>query len=450
MEPHQRTHFRAAAALLAVALTLSGLFVPLISPICMKWMLPRWGLATLPEVIPQVFGGATLLGFALAWCVPCSRGSRWIAMLLLLGWATVAGALLVEFADFHDFTDAQFWLSFGTEACAVMLSSTCAIIVPIWVGRLAGFRNVNPLFLFAFLFLGYLIGFIAYPLAVEPYLFLAQHWFWLNVGFACTGLVYLAIFCIFRSVPVSIGGETVRSPAPSWLRRLRWLVLGGLPGCVVFGLTSYVSTDLSPIPLFWLLTLSLHQVTWVVAFARMSNHNGIAIAWLLQALAVVTLWLLLLLVAPEFPGNALWWATAFLAIVSWAVLVPHRITLIGQSSLLAVVFLQMYAEIPFGIFWAILAHVSLTAMTCRGCHGEAVKDAPGPDRLPEFILLTQAGFFVCGFAFMMLPPILFPQSIIEYPVVLVAALVLRAVPWPLRLGSEFEKKLESPPPLPLL
>ena len=36
-----------------------------------------------------------------------------------------------------------------------------------------------------------------------------------------------------------------------WLRCLRWICLAAIPSSLMLGVTSYVSTDLSPFPLVW-------------------------------------------------------------------------------------------------------------------------------------------------------------------------------------------------------
>jgi hypothetical protein len=137
-------------------------------------------------------------------------------------------------------------------------------------------------------------------------------------------------------------------------------------------------------------------------------------------------------------------ARIFVAIAALlgAVFQPHRITLLVQSGLLALVLLQRFVGGPLdiassmGLFSIFVMHMLLGVVLCWGCFGDAVKDVPAEDRLPEFWLCVQAGSLVCGLAYHVLPPLLVPPSwgLIEDPLVLVACLVVRVwrMPWRLR------------------
>ena len=70
----------------------------------------------------------------------------------------------------------------------------------------------------------------------------------------------------------------------------------------------------------------------------------------------------------------------------------------------------------------------MLTICCCGCHGDAVKDAPAADRLPEFVLCVQVGLVVCSVTYALLPPMVFTW-VIEYPLALGACLILRALPW---------------------
>jgi hypothetical protein len=215
------------------------------------------------------------------------------------------------------------------------------------------------------------------------------------------------------------------------------MLLGGLPGCAVSGGITYVTMEISAIPLFWLVMLVFSQVAWVVAFARMSTRKVSTAGWAAQILAALVIALASMyglglqnseMRTPEI-ARILVALGAFLG----AVLLPHRITLIVQSGLLALVLLQIFAGTALdiassvGLFSIFVTHVLLCIVICWGCYGDAVQAVPAWDRLPEFWLCVQAGSLACGFAYQVLPPLLVPPSwgLIEYPLVLVACLLVR-------------------------
>ena len=62
------------------------------------------------------------------------------------------------------------------------------------------------------------------------------------------------------------------APAPprpyelTWWRRLRWVLLAAVPSSLMLGVTTYISTDISAIPLFWVIPLSLYLLSFIFVF----------------------------------------------------------------------------------------------------------------------------------------------------------------------------------------
>jgi hypothetical protein len=191
----------------------------------------------------------------------------------------------------------------------------------------------------------------------------------------------------------------------TWMRRLRWIGLAAVPSSLMLGVTTYMSTDISAIPLLWIVPLALYLLTFILVFMRQP-----------------VLWI----------GD------------------PHRV----------VMFLQ-----PFGIFalaLILLTHMvsPLTAtiplmllgffLTALACHGELAADRPPTKYLTEFYLLMSVGGVVGGIFNGILAPIMFP-GVWEFPIALVVACLMRPTQlvqgWlddvMLSLFPEWRKKLES-------
>ena len=52
----------------------------------------------------------------------------------------------------------------------------------------------------------------------------------------------------------------------TWWRRVRWTMLAAVPSSLMLGITSYISVDLSPFPLLWIIPLALYLTTFIVVF----------------------------------------------------------------------------------------------------------------------------------------------------------------------------------------
>jgi hypothetical protein len=245
-----------------------------------------------------------------------------------------------------------------------------------------------------------------------------------DIAFVSFAIIYLAIIGVGIKGQTSASNAAARSPAPSWLRRLRWMLLGGLPGFVAMGVISHVAFDFSVSPFLWLLPTWLIVIAWVIAFARSASPSAMPLAWGVQLLALAPLAMGLCL-AQMTMRNLLGVTAAtpsfsfavYFAVLSGILLMPHRFTLVGQFALVVAALVQIYGDLPSDLTtWAMLIHFSLSAITCWSCQGAAVKDLPPPDRRREFAFCVLAGFF--GFVLLHrspLPAILFPAETSNIP-----------------------------------
>src|SRR4029453_8251644 len=50
-------------------------------------------------------------------------------------------------------------------------------------------------------------------------------------------------------------------------RRLRWMLLAAVPSSLMLSVTTYLSTNIAPIPLLWIVPLALYLLTFILVFA---------------------------------------------------------------------------------------------------------------------------------------------------------------------------------------
>ncbi|MER2519095.1 MAG: fused MFS/spermidine synthase [Bdellovibrionales bacterium] len=125
----------------------------------------------------------------------------------------------------------------------------------------------DPYFLYAASNAGSFIGLLAYPFFIEPNFAVSEqthlwkHGYWM--------LLLLAPLCLLLHKPreQTVVSHEAASPV-LWKQSWEWILLALLPSSLTLGVTTFVSTDISPTPMLWVGTLALYLATFVIAFAR--------------------------------------------------------------------------------------------------------------------------------------------------------------------------------------
>jgi hypothetical protein len=264
--------------------------------------------------------------------------------------------------------------------------STSAAVLQKWFSTTDHPAASDPYFLYAASNVGSLLALLAYPVLIEPRLTLQQQARIWSVGYL--GYLLLAFACawiVWRKRAVDDGEAAVRAPRAipaarqaaslSWAVRGRWLALSCVPSSLMLGVTTYLSTDIAAVPLLWVVPLALYLVTFVVAFSSWS------------------------------PG-----ATRVADRLLPLALVPMAMIMVGRVG----------APLPL----AIVLHLSAFVAIGLICHGLLSASRPSTEHLTEFYLWIAAGGMLGGLFNSLLAPVVF-TSIIEYPIVLIAACLLR-------------------------
>ncbi len=164
-------------------------------------------------------------------------------------------------------------ISVGAPLLAV---SATAPLVQRWFAETGHPSAGDPYFLYSSSNLGSMLALAAFPLVLEPTLRLSQQtWLW-SAGYGV--LVALIVGCAAmmlrspgpRQVEVSPPGRAKRPHAEKPVdarRRLRWLALSFVPSSWLLGVTAYVTTDIAPVPLLWIIPLALYLASFILVFA---------------------------------------------------------------------------------------------------------------------------------------------------------------------------------------
>jgi hypothetical protein len=375
------------AVLFTLTLFVSAFLLFLVQPMLARMVLPRLGGTPAVWNTCMVFFQALLLaGYAYSHATPAWLGARRQALIhvviLLLPLAMLPIAVSVDWSppDSANPMAALLVLLFVTVGLPFFVVATSGPLLQRWFAS-TGHRQANdPYFLYAASNLGSMIALLGYPFLFEPRFGLSvQSRLW-TAGYCL--LVVLTAWCaalVWRRPPLQASGQESIPPLIrlSWRRRLHWVVLAFVPSSLMLSVTMYLTTDISSIPLLWVLPLSLYLLTFILAFAR-RRLVPLSVVFHLMPLVVLSIVMVLLSEATD----------------------P--------------VFLLIAIHL-LGLFWVGLA-----------CHGLLAEDRPPVGHLTEFYLWLSVGGVLGGLFNALVAPLIF-NSIVEYPIVLVlACLLLRA------------------------
>src|SRR5262245_11754328 len=396
LEPARR-HGSSIVWLFATTLFLSSLLMFAIEPIVARTVLPILGGTPMVWNTCVLFFQILLLaGYAYAHGVTTWLGSRRVSaaygVVLLLPFLTLPFSIG---PDAHPPAEGNpiGWLLLVLAKSIGLPFFALAATAPIlqrWFADTDHQSANDPYFLYAASNLGSLLSLVMYPIVVEPMLRLqTQNRIW-TIGYA--GFVVaagLAVAAGWRHrAPETRGSGASAQPADdlattrlTWTRRATWIVLAFIPSSLMLAVTTYFSTDIAPVPLFWIAPLALYLLTFVVAFGRRSSQS-------IES------------------GSSRSTADRFIPLV----VLPLVVLMIVEG------------RMPLGL--AILLHLTAFTMAALVCHGRLSADRPAPVHLTEFYFWIAFGGMLGGVFNTLAAPVLF-NRVIEYPLVLVLALAAR-------------------------
>lgn len=297
--------------------------------------------------------------------------------------------------------------------------ATSAPLLQKWFGATGHPAAKDPYFLYGASNLGSMLALILYPIAVEPYLTL-QNQAWLFAGGYC---VLLAMVMLCAMLVWKPSGEPAYTEEPSPLvevppvpeptksastafqkgpkapvkgpdplapkrdelsgwRKARWVFLAAVPVSFMLGVTTHITTDLSPIPLFWLVPLTLYLLSFILVFMK-------------------------------WPFD-------------W-IKVAHPIMLFIQPFIMAMMIYFEFCSLTnsmMDLLFTLSFNVLAFFATALVCHGELAKDRPSTKHLTVFYLLMSVGGMLGGMFNGLLAPVIFTTTP-EFSIAIFLACIIR-------------------------
>ena len=253
-----------------------------LQPLVGKIVLPRFGgSAAVWSVCLVFFQTALLAGYAVAYGVARLRPRQQIGVYALL-WLTAAIFACVPVGEVWRLT----WFDNpGGELLAKLvqfvalpcvLVGSVSILVQVWA-RLVGVKD--PYAFYAVSNIGSLGALLAYPTLIEPNLSVpasAAAWTW---GFRIVALLVaglsLAVWLARPDHAREPETAEAHAPAPGWRTTLAWMFLAAVGSGLLVSFTSRMTQDIAPIPMLWIIPLSLYLLTFILCFGGLYRRDWI-------------------------------------------------------------------------------------------------------------------------------------------------------------------------------
>lgn len=306
------------------------------------WLIRRVkiNLQTLIHIALILFSIAVLIALSFAWTSPITPDSSWKPQ-------------NVDAPIIHIFT-----LLIVSVGLPYFILAANGPLMQAWFSR--NFPSQSYARLYSLSNLGSLLGLLAYPALIEPWLTLrAQGWMW-SIGFALFGL--FAVWIAFRSRRASpLSPVEVDSPSssgrPSPALFALWLALSATASLFLLSVTNQISQEVAVIPFLWILPLTIYLLSFILTFSGRGYHRKIY-------------------------------------------------SILFFISLALTLFVMLNAT-ALHIYWQIGAYCLLLFAACMLCHGELYLHRPDAAHLTTFYLMVSIGGALGGLFVSLIAPVIF-------------------------------------------
>lgn len=369
--------------LYAVVLLISSALLFVIQPMVGKMIHPLLGgTAAVWNVAMLFFQAILLAGYLYAHLTTRWLGTRRQAWLHLGVMAVGLLFLPVAFEPPGDPASLKMPVVWLLMALAVgvgwpfFVISASTPLLQKWFSTIDHPMAADPYHLYAASNVGSIIALLGYPFLVEPHIGVtAQNTLWaICYGLLCAGVIGCAAV-LWKSPPRDPDDDEEAPPAAdkpvTWRRRGLWVMWGFIPTSMFLGVTTFITTDIAPMPLLWIPPLAIYILSFIVTFAR-------------RRIIPHRLWYTL------FPVALVALATLQLTDTTGPLLVVAAVHLVGLL------------------------------VVCMAFHALLAEDRPHTDDLTDFYLWMSVGGVVGGVFNAVAAPFLFDQYL-EYPMLLLIA-----------------------------
>lgn len=393
----------------ATTLFVSAMLLFIVQPMVGKMVLPVLGGAPAIWNTCMVFFQAVLLaGYAYAHVSVAWLGVRLQAglhiLVLLIPLLLLPIGIATEVAPSPEDSPVAWllWRLAVSLGPPLFLVSSTAPLLQRWFAKTCHPAADDPYFLYAASNTGSVMALLAYPVLIERNLLLVEQGrFWSGAYLALVGMTILCAILLWRSHRATRPGPeqeaSIRSVEDysghgvsggvTLRRHAEWMLLTMVPSSLLLGVTTHITTNVSAVPLLWVIPLALYLITFILVFARKT-------------------------------------------------LLPHTLMVRLFPYVLMALSPLIFFESAGRMWVAIPSHLLMFFVVAMVCHGALARTRPATRHLTEFYFCMSVGGVLGGLFNAVLAPLLF-NTVIEYPLMLVVSCFL--VP-SLRRASEASRE----------
>lgn len=260
------------AFLFSATIFTSAFLLFFVQPLAGRMLLPVFGGSALVWNASMMFFQAALLGGYVYAHVSIGRLGSWRQSRLHIALMVIAMVFLPlsiqPEAPGQDAMPALFVIQTLLVSIGLpfFVLSASAPMLQRWYVNTTAEDADDPYWLYVASNVGSLLALIAYPVIIEPTLTVSQQKFAWTGGYVL--LLLLCIACVFQVQREDPRTSQVEETRASWKQRLMWAGLAFIPSSALLGYTSHITTDISAIPLFWVVPLALYMLSFVIVFGR--------------------------------------------------------------------------------------------------------------------------------------------------------------------------------------
>ena len=373
--------------LFAITMFVSASLMFVLQPMFGKMLLPLLGGSPAAWNTCMVFYQTILfLGYLYAHYLSTSQSQNkqvLIHGLIILVSCIALPLALPENSEPPSQSDPTFWI-FWTLLLAIGLPffvvSTTAPLMQKWFAHVGHHTSHDPYYLYAASNTGSLIALLSYPFLIEPTIgLITQKIIW-SIGYIF--LIVLIIVCgtfLWRNnKKLTLPEENIDLDADDipLLTKLHWLALAFVPSSLLLGLTNFISTDIASVPLLWIIPLTLYLLSFILVFSKWGNKIH--------------------------PGMLFLQPIVLLPFIAYSFINP--------------------AVLPYWLDLTI--HLTAFFLAIMVCHGVLAKHRPHTKHLTIYYLIMSFAGMLGGMFNTFVAPFIF-NGVYEYPIMIVAALLLR-------------------------
>ena len=247
----------------------------------------------------------------------------------------------------------------------------------------------DPYFLYAASNAGSLLALLSYPVLVERHLLLLEQGRYWSAGYlAFVVMIIVCAILLWQSHKTTRSGpeqtdstrfveeysDSGSSGEITLRRRAKWIFLAMVPSSLLLGVTTHITTNISAVPLLWVIPLALYLISFILVFARKT-------------------------------------------------LLPHRFMVLLLPYVLLLLSPRIFFEGSVWMWTLIPSHLLIFFVVAMVCHGTLASMRPTTRHLTEFYFFISVGGVLGGFFNAVLAPLIF-NTVIEYPLMLVISCFL--------------------------